>query len=74
MINLVHYMEQHPELPKEMDSLRIIHVRTRQSYGRPLIYPECDTAKKFAKLLNVKSFNTTQISGLVDLGYIIQNH
>lgn len=74
MLNLIHYLENHPELPKEMQNLRIIHIRSKLNYGRTLLYPECDTAQAFSKLLNVKSFNEAQIAAITALGYIIQRH
>lgn len=76
MINLKHFLEQNPGIEKieDLEKLRTIHVRYRTCYGRMLVYPECDTAKLLANLLEVKTFNDAQISNIEKLGYIIQKH
>ena len=48
-----------------------IKVTEKAVYGRILVYPTCETAKKFAKLLNVKTFTDTNLYGIQDLGYIV---
>ena len=49
--------------------MKLIKVELRQSYGRDLIYPVCDQAKLFAKLMNVKTFTLSQTRTIIDLGY-----
>lgn len=48
-----------------------IKVGEKSVYGNILVYPLCETAKKFAALLNVKSFNHAQLCGIEGLGYLI---
>lgn len=43
----------------------------RTVYGRELIYPSCDIAYKFADLLNVKTFNASQLKGIAAIGFDI---
>jgi hypothetical protein len=46
-----------------------IKIAEKNVYGRILLYPVCDTAKKFATLLNVKTFTLSQIVDIKALGY-----
>lgn len=50
---------------------RIVQVEIRNVYGNNLVYPVNATAKKFASLLGVKSFNPAQIVGMKSLGYTV---
>lgn len=49
-----------------------IYVKTKNVYGRELVYPSCHLSAKFASLLNVKSFSDNQLRAIVDLGYKIE--
>lgn len=49
-----------------------IYVKTKNVYGRDLVYPSCEDSHKFAKLLGVKTFNSHQISMIIELGYIVK--
>ena len=46
-----------------------LQIQFRSVYGNDLVYPVCDQAKLFAKLLNVKTFNHHQIETIKQLGY-----
>jgi len=50
----------------------VIYVKTKNVYGRELVYPSCHLAEKFARLLGVKTFSDTQVSCILDLGYEIK--
>lgn len=50
---------------------RVIQVELRSVYGNKLLYPVNDTAKKFAKLLGVKTFNRQQVEDMKSLGYTV---
>jgi hypothetical protein len=54
-----------------MSESRYITVKVKSVYGNDLVYPDDDTARAFAKLLRVKTFNTHQIAGIKVLGYAI---
>ena len=47
----------------------IITVSVRSVYGRDMVYPADDSALLFARLLQVKTFNAFQLSGIRALGY-----
>lgn len=49
-----------------------IYVKTKNVYGRELVYPSCHLSVKFAQLLNVKSFSDNQLRAILDLGYKIE--
>ena len=46
-----------------------IIVTIKQNYGTEAIYPHCDTAKKFARLLGTKTLTRSAIANIKDLGY-----
>lgn len=46
-----------------------ITVRIRQVYGRDTIYPVCDKACLFAKLLGQKSISLYQLADIRTLGF-----
>lgn len=48
-----------------------IQVAEKNVYGKILIYPVCQTAKQFAQLLGVKTFNSHQLVNIECLGYTI---
>lgn len=50
-----------------------IIISVRNVYGNLLTYPACQTSRKFADLLNVKSFNHKQLCRIEALGYTIIN-
>jgi hypothetical protein len=47
-------------------------VKTKNVYGRELVYPSCYISEKFARLLGVKSFSDNQLNGILELGYKIE--
>lgn len=49
-----------------------IQVYMKNVYGNELMYPFCQTAKLFAQLLNVKTFNLEQERNIKALGYEIE--
>lgn len=49
-----------------------IYVKTKNVYGRELVYPSCHLSVKFAQLLNVKSFSDNQLRAILELGYKIE--
>jgi hypothetical protein len=51
---------------------QVIKVTEKAVYGRILVYPSCETAKKFAALLNVKTFSHSNLCGIEALGYNIE--
>jgi len=48
-----------------------ITVQVRNVYGKDLVYPADETAIRFARLLEVKSFNAHQVRMIKTLGYAI---
>lgn len=53
-----------------MPELKVIE---KNNYGKILVYPFDETADKFAQLLNVKTFNHSQLCRIESLGYTIIN-
>ena len=51
---------------------KTMFVKTKNVYGRELVYPSCHLAVKFAQLLNVKTFSDNQLSHIIELGYKIE--
>lgn len=49
-----------------------IQVAEKSVYGKILIYPVCETAKKFAHLLWVKTFSQHHLNSIEALGYEIE--
>lgn len=47
-------------------------VFARHVYGKPLCYPADATARKFAALLNLKTFSDQQLQGIEALGFTIE--
>ena len=47
-------------------------VKKRQSYGRELIYPVCEHAQLFCRLLNCKTFSRDQIEQIKRLGFVFE--
>lgn len=52
--------------------MKTIYVKTKNVYGRELVYPSCHLSAKFARLLGVKSFSDNQLAGIIELGYQIE--
>ncbi len=52
--------------------MKTIYVKTKNVYGRELVYPSCHLAEKFARLLGVKTFSDNQLSSILELGYRIE--
>jgi hypothetical protein len=50
----------------------VIYVKTKNVYGRELVYPSCHLSEKFARLLGVKSFSDNQLTCILELGYKIE--
>jgi hypothetical protein len=50
---------------------KIIEVEIRNVYGNDLLYPVNQTAKLFAEMLRVKTFNRHQIGIMRELGYTV---
>lgn len=46
-----------------------IHVRLKTNYGQQSIYPNCDNAKVFAKLLEQQTLTPLNIKHIKSLGY-----
>tara|TARA_R100001082_G_scaffold44092_2_gene23403 strand:- start:5541 stop:5732 length:192 start_codon:yes stop_codon:yes gene_type:complete len=44
-----------------MSNQMTLVVKKRNSYGRELVYPVCEHAKKFCELLGTKTFTKEQI-------------
>ena len=49
-----------------------IQVTIRAVYGLPKIYPKCETALKFAKLLGTKTLTDDAVSIIKSIGYSIE--
>lgn len=49
-----------------------IYVKTKNVYGRELVYPSCHISEKFARLLGVKSFSDNQLKDILGLGYLVE--
>jgi hypothetical protein len=49
-----------------------MYVKTKNVYGRELVYPSCMISEKFARLLGVKSFSDNQLRDIIELGYKIE--
>lgn len=49
-----------------------MYVKSKNVYGRELVYPACYLSEKFARLLGVKSFSDSQLRGILELGYRIE--
>lgn len=47
----------------------IITVQIKNVYGNELVYPACETGKKFVALLGTKTFTNHHIKQIKDLGY-----
>jgi hypothetical protein len=50
-----------------------IKIIEKNVYGKTLVYPACETSKKLADLLNVKSFNHSQLCKIEALGFVMTN-
>ena len=46
-----------------------IIIKIKNVYGKKLVYPICNTAKKFAYLTDTKTFNKPQLEMIKSLGY-----
>ena len=46
-------------------------VETRENYGRTLIYPVCETAKKMTELLKTKTLSLENLKVIRSLGFEI---
>lgn len=49
-----------------------IKVSIKQVYGNTLIYPECDKAKVFSKLVKQKTLTTSDIALIKALGFTVE--
>ena len=47
-------------------------VHTKSVYGNDLIYPACDTSRKFAELLNTKTLTPRAMRIVKELGYNVR--
>jgi len=56
-----------PELPIKLQ----ISVRLKHIYGNQAIYPACDTAKTFAKMLGQSTLTKFDIEYIKQLGYTV---
>lgn len=52
---------------------KLITIIEKNVYGSTLIYPHCDTAKKFADLIGKKTFSHSDLCKIEALGYVIFN-
>jgi len=59
---------QDPAHMKIVNKLQIV-VRLKTNYGSQVIYPTCDKAKLFAKLLNQETLTPLNIRVIKELGY-----
>lgn len=50
----------------------LITLRSRDVYGNTLVYPVNNLAIQLSKLINKKTFNNTDLSNIVELGYKIE--
>ena len=50
---------------------KVIEVEIRSVYGTNLLYPVNTSARIFAKMLGVKTFNRQQVQCMRDLGYTV---
>lgn len=46
---------------KEYSVQNSIKVSTQTKVGKPLVYPECENAKAFSRLMGRKTFNTADL-------------
>jgi hypothetical protein len=53
---------------------KTITVIEKNVYGNTLIYPLCETAKKFAELIGKKTFSQLDLSRIQGLGYLVLNN
>lgn len=60
------------ELGELEEMEKSITVRVTSSYGRKLIYPECDTAQLFAQLTRKQTLDNKDIEIIKNLGYGIK--
>ena len=49
-----------------------ITVKIKNIYGNETVYPVCDTAQTFAKMLNTKTLTREALKHIKALGYSIQ--
>lgn len=47
----------------------VLQVEMKSVYGNTLIYPVCDKAKTFAKLIGKKTFSNSDMNVIRELGY-----
>ena len=52
--------------------MNTFQIFTKNVYGVQKVYPANDVAQKFATLLAVKTFNTTQLAQIKGLGYAVE--
>ena len=50
----------------------ILSVKEKSVYGNTLVYPNNDTAIKFTQLLGKKTFTSTDLKLIEQLGYTIE--
>lgn len=54
-----------------MEAQRQIVIEVRDVYGNQLVYPVCDTAKRFCRLTGRKTFTHADLIEIEGLGYLI---
>lgn len=57
-----------------MNTSKEITVQIKNRYGNDLIYPVCDNAKIFAKMLGQNTLTSTNIAAIRALGYVVKTH
>lgn len=50
----------------------IVEIKEKSVYGNVLLYPNNQTAKFFAELINKQTFNRRDLGIIADLGYRIE--
>lgn len=50
----------------------LVSIKERNVYGNTLLYPNNETAQKFADLVNKKTFTTIDLEKIKSLGYQIE--
>jgi hypothetical protein len=54
------------------DNMTKLEVEIKNVYGKELVYPICETANKFARLIGKKTFTSEDIANIKTLGYQFQ--
>lgn len=48
-----------------------IHITLKNNYGKQTIYPNCESSKTFAKLLEQQTLTPLNIRHIKQLGYVV---